>query len=72
METGDAINLAESNLELDPTMDSSSATADHDGSPESRSTIARCTKCNTDFAEFYNGWQQITVSSRVHWMLSVV
>ena len=49
------------------TVQSSTTTPNHDhaesSSEESRSTIASCSKCNTDFAEFYNGWQQITVRS---------
>ena len=34
---------------------------DQTPSEDSRSTIASCSKCSRDFAEFYNGWQQITV-----------
>jgi hypothetical protein len=45
-------------VEADKTIDD-----DHESSSDERSTIASCKACNTDFAEFYNCWVRITVST---------
>jgi hypothetical protein len=50
----------------DETTQSRSAALDADSSTTSSSTsdstLASCRACKADFAQFYNGWQQITGS----------
>jgi hypothetical protein len=42
---------------------SSSSTSNHHDSSDQRLTVASCKACRAEFAEFYNGWQQITVNN---------